>query len=112
VLGGENLTLAQLLEVVGEVTGRRYTVLAVPLPMDRAVAGVCELSGLLGVEPMITRAWVDLLAQDRPASCEGAQRELGYRPRTARAGIAETVEWLDAGCPAPSAWLSPAQQAT
>jgi nucleoside-diphosphate-sugar epimerase len=52
------------------------------------------LGGRLGIEPLITRDWVQLLTTDRPQSSERAQAELGYRPRGAREGVAATVARL------------------
>lgn len=96
LLGGENLTISQLLELVAEITGRRYGVVAAPKAVARAVAWALEMGGRLGIEPMITRDWVDLLTQDRPMSSAKAEAELGYRPRGAHEGIAATVAWLEA----------------
>lgn len=96
VLGGENLTLPQFLDLVSGALGRRYAVVAVPKLAARVVARACALGGLLGVEPVITPEWVNLLAQDRPMSSAKAEAELGYRPRGARDGVAATVAWLTA----------------
>lgn len=95
VLGGEDLTIPQLLELVADATGRSRAAVAAPRSLVKGVAGLCELGGRLGVEPLITRDWVDLLTQDRPMSSAKAQAELGYRPRGAREGIAATVAWLN-----------------
>jgi dihydroflavonol-4-reductase len=94
LLGGENLTIPELLNLVAEATGRRHAVLALPPSAARALGWVCELGGRLGIEPLITRDWVQLLTTDRPQSSERAQAELGYRPRGAREGVAATVARL------------------
>jgi farnesol dehydrogenase len=94
LLGGENLTIPELLDLVAGDNGRRYAVIALPASLAGAFAWGCELGGRLGIEPVITRDWVKLLAKDRPQSSERAQTELGYRPRPARERIAETVAWL------------------
>jgi farnesol dehydrogenase len=94
LLGGENLTIPELLNLVAEATGRRHAVLALPPLAARALGRVCELGGRLGIEPLITRDWVALLTTDRPQSSARAEAELGYRPRGARQGIAATVAWL------------------
>lgn len=96
LLGGENLTLPQLLDLVAEASGRHYGVIALPPSLARSVAWVSELGGRIGIEPLLTRDWVTLLLQDRPQSSERAERELGYRPRPARERVAETVAWLAA----------------
>ena len=100
LIGGENLTVADLLNLVGEACGRQHATLPLPRTAVRFVAGLAELGGLVGLTPPITRDWVDLLTEDRPMSWALAERELGYTPRSAREGVAATVAWL-AGAPAP-----------
>jgi nucleoside-diphosphate-sugar epimerase len=63
------------------------------------LAWAAELGGRLGVEPLITRDWVDVLSRDRPMTSERAMADLGYRPRNAREGVAATVAWLASGAP-------------
>jgi nucleoside-diphosphate-sugar epimerase len=99
VLGGENLTLPQLLELIAHVTGTKRTVLALPVPVARSLAALFELGGRLGIEPLITREWLEVLLEDRPVSWEQARLELGYAPRPVEEGIAATVRWLDRGRP-------------
>lgn len=94
LLGGENLTIPELLELVAQATGRHRTVIALHPSVARTLAWWCELGGRLGIEPLITRDWVELLITDRPQRSEQAETELGYRPRSARQGIAATVAWL------------------
>ena len=94
LLGGENLTIPELLDLVAQATGHRHAVIALSPSLARTLGRVCELGGRLGIAPFITRDWVELLSSDRPQSSERAQAELGYRPRSARAGIAATVAWL------------------
>jgi farnesol dehydrogenase len=96
LLGGENLTVPELLHLVAEATGRPRVVLAIPVPVARALAWACEAGARLGLDPPITRDWVELLRKDQPRSWERAEADLGYRPRPARQAIAETVAWLAA----------------
>jgi farnesol dehydrogenase len=94
LLGGENLTIPELLDLVALATGRRHGVMAVPASVARTVGWLSELGGTLGIDPPITRDWVRILTTHRPQSSERAERELGYRPRPAREGVAATVAWL------------------
>jgi farnesol dehydrogenase len=117
VLGGENLTLEQFLELIAGATGTRHAVLALPVPVARCAAALFELGGRLGIEPLITREWVEVLVQDRPVSWEEAKAELGYAPRPVAEGIAATVRWLDEEAQAaspPATWApaSPLRAAT
>lgn len=99
VLGGENRTMLQVLDDITSVTGRRYNVLALSRGASKSVALGCELTALLGFEPLITRDWVDLLCVDWPVSSNGARSELGYEPRSWVEGVKDTLSWLEAGRP-------------
>jgi nucleoside-diphosphate-sugar epimerase len=94
LVGGENLTLPELLAVVAEASGATHAVVPLPRPVARVAAGLCELGALAGIEPPITRDWVALLTEDRPMSSARAQAELGYAARSAREGVGATVKWL------------------
>lgn len=95
LVGGENLTVGELLALVSEATGTRHVTFLLPRSMVRLVAGLAELGGLVGLAPPITRDWVDVLTEDRPMSWAKAEAELGYKPRSARDGVAATVAWLE-----------------
>lgn len=95
VLGGDNATVQELFDAVAAAVGKRYAVLQLPVPMAKAVARLTELSACLGLEPPVTRAWIDVLVADRPMSWEKAARELGYAPRPLPTGVEATVRWLE-----------------
>jgi nucleoside-diphosphate-sugar epimerase len=96
-LGGANLSVAEFLALVAEVTGRRRVVLPLPLALARGIAGMAELAARLGGTPFITREWVNLFARDWPSSSALAERDLGYAPHPLRDGVAATVRWLETG---------------
>lgn len=96
-LGGANLSVREFLEIVAEVTGRARTVVPLPIPLARLVAGIAELAARFGGTPFITRDWVELFARDWPSSSALAERDLGYAPRPLRDGIAATLRWLERG---------------
>jgi len=97
VLGGDNLSFRAFLDLVGEVSGARHRVIALPRAAALAAGYVGLLWGRLGGVAPITPGWVRVFLEDRPADIEPARRELGYEPRPARAGVAETVAWLREG---------------
>lgn len=99
-LGGEDATLERFLTAIASVTGKRRFVVPLPKGAVKGVVGVAELLSHLGVEPAITRGWVELLSTDWPVSSELARRELGYGPRGILDGIRQTIQWLEAGRPA------------
>jgi dihydroflavonol-4-reductase len=101
ILGGENLTIRQLAELVLELVGRRAPIVTVPNGPARflsriAVALRLPLPFNPHVVPYATRFWF--------VDNGKARRELGIRFRSARETIQSTLDWLvKAGyLPAPS----------
>lgn len=94
VLGGENRSVQELLELVAEISGTRRRTLAVPAPLALAVGGLFELGGRVGAPVPISRGWVRSFLQCHDVDIQPTMDALGYRPRPLREGIAETVEWL------------------
>lgn len=95
VLGGpDDLSFRGFLDLVAELSGVRRAV--VPLPPSAALlAGrLGEAWGRLGGEPSLTRGWVRVFLEDRPADIGPARRDLGYEPRPLREGLAGTLAWL------------------
>lgn len=98
-LGGENASLEQFLDTLAEVAGTRRAVAALPPGVARAAAGAMRALGIFGITAPITRDWVDLFLLDWPSDSSAATRDLDYRPRDLRTGLADTVAWLRAGRP-------------
>jgi farnesol dehydrogenase len=95
VLGGaENVSLREFLEIVAELSGRRYRTVALPPSAALAVARAAELWARLGGGTSITTGWVRVFLEDRRVDITASREELGYRPRPLRAGVAETLRWL------------------
>jgi nucleoside-diphosphate-sugar epimerase len=97
VLGGENLSFRAFLALVGEVSGVSRRVVALPRPAALAAAYLGLLWGRLGGVPPITPGWIRVFLEDRPADIGPARRDLGYAPRPARVGVADTIAWLQRG---------------
>ena len=97
VLGGENLSFRAFLDLVGDVAGVKRRVVALPRGAAIAAGYAALLWGWLGGDTPITPGWVRVFLEDRPADLEPARRDLGYSPRSAQAGVTETVAWLRGG---------------
>jgi dihydroflavonol-4-reductase len=97
VLGGENLSLREILTRVAAISGHRPPRFRLPpdavLPIARAAEAWARLSGR---EPRVTVAGVELSRKRMYFSHERATRELGYRPRPAQAALEDAVKWFDA----------------
>jgi dihydroflavonol-4-reductase len=97
ILGGENLSLAEILGEVARAAGRRPPRLKIPyaLAFAAAAAGMAT-ARITGREPLATLDSVRMSRKQMYFSSAKAERELGYRPRPAREGIADAVVWFRA----------------
>ena len=97
ILGGQNMALAEILAEVARVAGRRPPRLRVPYGVASAVAVGAEFAArVTGRAPFITRDGVRMARKKMYFTSAKASRELGYRPRPARAAIADAVGWFEA----------------
>jgi dihydroflavonol-4-reductase len=95
ILGGENLTLAEILAEVAAAVGRRPPRLRVPHNALLPVAFGAELAARIsGREPFVTLDGVRMSRKKMYFSSEKASREFGYTPRPARQAIADAVSWF------------------
>jgi len=97
ILGGENMSLAEILGEVARVTGQRPPVLKIPYAMVLPIAAGAEMMArLTGREPFTTLDGVRMSRKKMYFSSAKAVRELGYAPRPAREAIADAVTWFEA----------------
>jgi len=95
ILGGENLTMAQLLALVDDVTGRPQRRMRLPVGLLWPVALVAEaVSRLTGSEPRVARDHLRMARKIMFFSSAKAEAELGYRARPARRAIADAIAWF------------------
>jgi dihydroflavonol-4-reductase len=102
ILGGEDLTLAEILRRIAALTGRRPPTVKLPVAAIWPVAIVAEAVGrLTGREPFVTLDGLRMARKKMFFSSAKAMRELGYAPRPAAAGLADAIAWFRAArmCP-------------
>lgn len=95
VLGGENVRQDELYRLVGELGGVRIP--TVRMPDFLAVAAGAMMKGwsrLIGGVPRLTPDLVEIYRHDWAYDSSTAERDLGYRPRSLRTGLTETLAWL------------------
>ncbi len=98
VLGGENVDLKGLFEMLYEVSKLRKFQFHVPSWVARVVGSAEELRArLLHSSPFISRGWVETFLRDWALSSEKASRELGYTFTPLREGLTRTWKWLTEG---------------
>ena len=95
ILGGENLTLQELLANVADLVGRKPP--KVRLPHGVAMAAACFAEAwarITGAVPQVTRDGVRMSRYKMFFSSERAIAELGYAPRPAEDAIRDAVAWF------------------
>ncbi len=97
ILGAENLTLAQILEKLAALTGRRAPRVRLPYAVAYC-AGACSTAwaDLTGTPPRVPLEGVRMARKKMWVSAEKARRELGFRPGPAETALARAVEWFGA----------------
>jgi dihydroflavonol-4-reductase len=97
ILGGENLSLVEILGEVARVTGRRPPMLKIPYAAVLPIAAGAEMMArLTGREPFTTLDGVRMSRKKMFFSSAKAMRDLGYAPRPAREAIADAIIWFEA----------------
>jgi dihydroflavonol-4-reductase len=96
ILGSENLTLAQILQKLAAITGRKAPTMKLPYAVAYA-AGVCSTAwaGVTGRPPRVPLAAVRMARKKMWVTHEKARRELGFEPGPAEAALRRAVEWFD-----------------
>ena len=95
VLGGEDLTLREILTEVARLTGRRPPRVRLPHGLVLPIAYAAEgLASLTGRATQITVDGVRMARKRMFFSSAKAERELGYRHRPARHALADAVRWF------------------
>ena len=97
ILGGENMSLAEILAEVARQTGRRPPSIRIPYAAILPIAAGAEaLARLTGREPFVTLDGARMSKKKMFFSSAHAVRELGYAPRPAPQAIAAAVAWFKA----------------
>jgi dihydroflavonol-4-reductase len=95
ILGGENLSLIDMLKVVCAVAGKRAPKVQIPrralYPVGYMAQGWAHLTGR---EPFTTVDSLRMAKKKMYFTAAKAERELGYRPRPANEGLADAVAWF------------------
>jgi dihydroflavonol-4-reductase len=96
ILGGENMTLRQLLELVGWVTGVERRLFRLPHLAVLPVAYIAEaIAALTGQEPLATIDETKLARHKMYFSSARATRELGFKARPAADAVRDAVAWFE-----------------
>ena len=95
ILGSENLTLAQILQKLARITGRKAPTIRLPY-LVAYCAGACSTAwaGLSGKPPRVPLDAVRMAKKKMWVTHEKARRELDFQPAPADQALARAVEWF------------------
>lgn len=95
VLGGENMSLREILRTIAELTGRHGPWLRLPHAAVLPVAHAAEAwARLIGQTPTVTVDGVRLSRHHMYFSSRRAEAELGWHARPAREALADAIQWF------------------
>ena len=96
VLGGEDLTLARILQLVGEHVGRPAAKVRLPHWLVYPVAlGAEAVARVTKREPRVTLDGLKMSRKHMYFSSAKAQRQLGYAWREPRLAIGDAIDWFE-----------------
>jgi dihydroflavonol-4-reductase len=97
ILGGQDLSLREILRLVGEHTGRPASKVRLPHWAIYPIAAVGEAVALITKrEPRATLDAVRMAKKHMYFSSAKAERELGYRWRAPQLAIGDAIDWFKA----------------
>jgi dihydroflavonol-4-reductase len=97
LLGAENLTLKELLDILAKITGLAAPSMKFPHGLALSVAYVdTAFSRLVGKEPGIPVECVKIAQHKMFVDCSRAKRELGFEPGPVAAALERAVRWYQA----------------
>src|SRR5271168_3392166 len=97
LLGGQNLTLKQMLDLLAKITGLPAPSLKIPHGVALGAAYASTIfSRLLGKEPGIPIEGVKIAQHKMFVDCARSQRELGFKAGPIAAALERAVRWYEA----------------
>jgi dihydroflavonol-4-reductase len=98
ILGGENLTLKQILDRLGAITGLPSPSIKVPYGVALAAGawGSLVVGGLMKKEPRATIEAVQMSRKKMFITSAKSERELGWLSRPVEEALRRAVEWFRA----------------
>lgn len=97
ILGGQDVSLGQILAEIAGIVGRKAPTVELPIGPLFPLAWLAELGGkLTGREPFITLDSLRMARHHMFYTSAKAERELGYRARPHVEALQDAIEWFRA----------------
>ena len=99
ILGGESISLKNILELMATISGRRTLAIPVPGKIAEAAAAMLEFVSdhITHRPPSGTAEGVRIALRATELSIDKARRELGYAPRPVEPALRDTITYLLSG---------------
>jgi len=98
ILGGENVSLADMLRDIAGLVGGRPPRLELPrAPLYPLAAAAQMLATVTGREPLLTLDGLRMSRQRMYFTSAKAERDLGFRARPYVEGLRDAIDWFGAG---------------
>ena len=95
ILGGEDMTLKNILDVICDIANLTPPKIRIPHDAVLPIAWLAERwAGISGREPMATVDGVRMAKKKMYFSSDKAVKALGYNARPAREGLADAIQWF------------------
>lgn len=96
ILGGENLTLRQILEQLAQLSGKPAPKVRIPYAVAY-MAGVCSTATahLTGKEPRAPLEGVRMARKKMWVSCDKAKRDLGFTAGPVEQALDKAIRWFE-----------------
>lgn len=95
ILGGDNMTLLEILKTIDEITGKPTKRRRLPVKLMLPIAHTLEvIAKITRIEPRATVDSVQMAKKKMFFSSTKAEQELGYQHRPAREAIRDAIEWF------------------
>ena len=96
ILGGESISLKNILKLMASISGHRTFAIPVPGKMAEIAAGMLEFIAdhITRTPPSGTAEGVRIALRATELSVEKAQKELGYAPRPIEPALRDTIAYL------------------
>ena len=97
ILGGEDVSLRQMLTDIAQMVGRKPPTVNLPRAPLYPLAVIMEAVGqITGKEPMLTRDALKMASHRMFFSSAKATQDLGYHARPYREGLQDALDWFKA----------------
>lgn len=95
ILGGDDMTLLQILQTIDDITGKPTKRRSIPVKLMLPIAHTMEIvARITKTEPRATVASIHMAKKKMFFTSAKAVRELGYQPRPAVEAIKDAIDWF------------------